>query len=382
MKLRPLIIGTVGGLLIGGLIGALRGPLGRQGDQAAPLGEDEGRISRVVMQYHAGAGPLVAPIYAQFLSAVGRDVEVVWVVGKQTDLDDLQSRLGRSWPAGRCRTVVVGKEISTWSKDRFVAMRTPGRNGAAVLCAPARTRTANPLRTNDQEVPYRLALDPCRLFRARGTEADFDGGDFLATARHLFAGPAIIEKNAPGAGSRFHSTAELTDHLGRKLSRNITWLDDSPDHHLGMFLTVIGNTAAVGDVRPAEKVAAAHPDTLAALRAAGGEAASAFRSDLIARLDRVARRMRSLGYAVVRVPLLPSATPRAWMSYNNGIVETRGGNTIFYMPTFGARMLDAAAAESFRSATGCTVVPIDCSKVWRLGGSLHCLVNVVERKDG
>jgi len=68
------------------------------------------------------------------------------------------------------------------------------------------------------------------------------------------------------------------------------------------------------------------------------------------------------------------------MSYNNGIVETRGGKTIFYMPTFGAPALDATAAESFRSKMGCTVISIDCSKIWHLGGSLHCLVNVIERE--
>lgn len=173
--------------------------------------------------------------------------------------------------------------------------------------------------------------------------------------------------------------------LNQKLARHIIWLGDTPQaapaHHLGMFLTVIGNTAAVGDVRMAEKVAASHPETLATLQAAGGIASPAFRADLSARLDRVARQMQTLGYRVVRVPLLPSTTPRAWLSYNNGIVETRNGKSIFYMPTFGAKTLDTAAAEIFQSTTGCTVEPIDCAHIWPLGGSLHCLVNVVARDN-
>ena len=383
MRVRALIVGIAGGLLIGGVIGVLVGSLHRREPRAEPLGEDGGRITRVVMQYQPEAGPLVAPIYRQFLSAISRDVQVVWVVGKSSDLDDLKIRLGRCWPDGRCRAVVVGKDISTWAKDRFVAMRTSGSPAMAVLCAPARRRTANPLRTNDQEVPYRLAQDPSHLFSACDTEADFDGGDFLATSRHLFAGPAIIEKNNPGAGERFRSVDELTDHLNRKLSSRIIWLGtnpaESPPHHIGMFLTVIGQIAAVGDVRLAEKMACL-PETHTALQRAGGIASPAFRSDLSTRLDHIARQMQSLDYKVVRVPLLPSATPRAWMSYNNGIVETRNGETIFYMPTFGATALDAAAATSFRAATGCRVVPIDCSRIWHLGGSLHCLVNVVGRE--
>ena len=381
MRLRVVVIGTVGGLLIGVVIGTLLGP---RGERTAPIGEDGGRIARVVMQYQPDAGPLVAPIYARFLSALGREVEVVWVVGKSADLDDLQSRLGTAWPAGRCRVVVTGKAITTWAKDRCVALQSPDHPDAAVLCAPARTTTASPLRTNDQEVPYRLAQDANNLFRVRDTDADFDGGDFLATSRHLFAGPAIIDKNAPRSGSRFRTIAELTDYLCDRMSRRITWLGknsgESPPHHLGMFLTVIGNTAAIGDVRLAENVIAAHPEIRSAVQVAGGIATPAFRVDLSARLDRVARRMQSLGYSVVRVPLLPSATPRAWMSYNNGIVETRDGQAIFYLPTFGAKALDEAAAASFRRQMHCTVVPIDCAKIWRLGGSLHCLVNVVKRR--
>jgi len=374
------MLGTVVGLLIGGGIGALRSPLVRPEVRAAPLEEDGGLITRVVMQYRPDAGPLVVPIYARFLSAVGKDVEVVWVVGKTSDADDLKARLAAAWPAGHCRTVTVGKEITTWAKDRFTPMRVPGNPNLAVLCAPARTRTASPLRTNDQEVPYRLAEELRRPFRVRGTAADFDGGDSLAPSRHLFAGPAIIRKNTPGEGMRFRSSSILKKYLDRKMGRKITWLDGAPDHHLGMFLTVMGRTAAVGDVRLAETVVKAHPEVRAALHAAGGEADSAFRTELTARLDRIARRMESLGYRVVRVPLLPSATPRAWMSYNNGIVETLGGKTIFYIPTFGAPALDKAAAEDFIAKMGCTVVPIDCAKVWHLGGSLHCLVNVVERK--
>jgi len=374
------VFGALAGLLIGGIIGALRGPLGLRELPAIPLNEDGGRITRVVMQYSSDAGPLVAPIYTRLLTAAGPGVEVVWVVGKASDADELKERLGASWPAGRCRTVVVGKEITTWAKDRFTAMSVPGIPGFVVLCAPARTRAASPLRTNDQEVPYCLARDPSRLFRARGTDADFDGGDFLATARHLFAGPAIIDKNSPGAGMRFRTAGELKKYLDRKMGRKATWLDGAPDHHLGMFLTVMGRTAVVGDVRPAEEMVKANPEIRSALLPAGGEADPAFRADLTARLDRIALRMRALGYRVVRVPLLPSATPRAWMSYNNGIIETRDGKTIFYMPTFGVPALDAAAAMSFRTQTCCTVIPIDCAKVWHLGGSLHCLVNVVGRE--
>ncbi len=278
MRTRAIVIGVVGGLVLGGMIGALS-TAGSLTD-AVPLREDGGQITRVVMQYRPAAGALVAPIYAQFLSALGPKVDVVWVVGNASDADDLRSRLGPCWPAGRCRIVAVGKAISTWSKDRFVAMAIPGRQGAAVCCAPARTRSANPLRTNDQEVPYRLALDAGQLFGVRGTDVDFDGGDFLAADHRLFASPAILDKNRQSVMPR--SLAQLGADLNGTLHGKITWLGDAPQaappHHIGMYLTLIGRTAAVGDVRMAEQVIAAHPEMLPALQVAGGIADPAFRA--------------------------------------------------------------------------------------------------------
>jgi hypothetical protein len=371
MRLRAVLLGVVGGLGLGITIAGL---LGRAAAPPVLLGEDSGRITRVVLHYQPEAAALAAPIYAQFLTALGPEAEVVWVVARKADLDGLRARLGRAWPA-RSRCVEIGKPISTWAKDRCVALRLPGRD-AALLCAPARHVTASPLRTNDQETPYRLAQVEAAHFRVIGSDLDFDGGDFLATRRHLFASPLILAKN-PG-------TTALAERLGRVMGRKVTWLADTPDaappHHVGMFLTIFGDTAAVGDLRPAERLLATHPEIRAAMTRAGGPLPPADRTRLQRQCDGVAARMRTLGYRVVRVPLLPSATPRAWMSYNNGIVDQRDGRTVFYMPTFGAPPLDAAAAKAFRAA-GCTVIPIDCAGIWHLGGSLHCLVNVVARKN-
>jgi hypothetical protein len=255
--------------------------------------------------------------------------------------------------------------------------------------------TASPGRTNDQETPYLLAAGLGDRFLCRGLDIDFDGGDFLITRSHVFAHPAVVEKNAHRPGG---PAATAPDAIGRYLveqfGRPVTWLgtrpDDAPGHHVGMYVTVIEGTAFVGDVRLADAIAASQPDCLAALAVAGGAMADDAKAELAGRLDRAARQLAALGYAVLRVPLLPSATPRAWMSYNNGIVETGGGasagaagpGAIYYMPTFAAPALDAAAVDVFRSAglPSCRVVPIDCSTVWPLGGSLHCLVNVVARR--
>ncbi|MDD4889024.1 MAG: agmatine deiminase family protein [Phycisphaerae bacterium] len=380
MRLRAIILGAAAGLLAGGAAIFVCSPWG-QLPAFSPLPEDRGRMSRVVMHYHPRVGEAVASIYRQFLSAAGPNVEVVWVVNAQADLDDLQKRLGAAWPAGRSRAVLMGKEVSTWSKDRCLTLTAPSDERRTLLLAPARQLTWSPLRTNDQEAPHRQALDFADQFICRGLDADFDGGDFLITTRHAFASSLVLAKNPPSAG-RFASADDVRKYLARELRCELTWLGDTPDdvppHHIGMFLTVIGQIAFVGDVQLARRIAASQPDVEAALSVAGGEASAEFEGTLQSQLGRVAGQMRSLGYRVVRVPVLPSATTRAWFAYNNGIVETRDGQTIFYMPTFGAPSLDMIAAGVFQNA-GCRVVPIDCSTIWPMGGSLHCLVNVVSR---
>ncbi len=93
MNLRAVAIGIAGGLLIGAAVIALRGPL-HSNIEPVPLAEDRGQITRVVMQYQPNAGPLVIPIYQQFLAVLNKDVDIVWVVGQQPDIDDLKTRLG------------------------------------------------------------------------------------------------------------------------------------------------------------------------------------------------------------------------------------------------------------------------------------------------
>jgi hypothetical protein len=381
MSMRSVLVGVGAGLLAGWGLVALLSPRGRAPEH--PLAEDAGRITRVVIHYAPGAdaGEVVADIYRRFLAAVGPEVRVVWVVEDAHALDDLKARLDDAYPPDSL-ALTTGHAITTWSKDRFTCLASIGGRGATTLLAPARKAVPNPRRTNDQEVPWRLATAFPQLFACRDMQMDFDGGDILATSHGVFVHPAILSKNDPAAPP-FQPAEALRERLRLQLGEFV-WLgpaeSDVPPHHVGMFLTVANGTAFVGDVRLAERLASGHEAELAAAcLPAGGPADAATRAELARQLDCVAEQMRRLGLRVVRVPLMPSATARAWMSYNNGIVETRDGRVVYYMPTFGMSRLDDAAAEIFRGA-GCDVVPIDCSRIWRLCGSLHCLVNVVARR--
>ncbi len=364
-------------------------------DAPAPpaLREDAGQVRRVVCHWHPQLGKAAGPVFDRFLGHTGTDVEVVWVVASDDDLGDLERRFGSYW-VRPSRVLVTGVPITGWSKDRCVVLARPGE-GRATLLVPRRAESPNPLRTNDGEVPWRMARKWPGRFAVRELPLDFDGGDFYITTERAFVHVAVLAKNPtwsppqvrsnkehkPGAAPGFEQAEAMRRYLAGELGRDVVWVGDpldpdaAPPHHVGMFLTVVGRYAVVGDVRidwPANELAAL-------LAPAGGPADPATREQLADALDAVANQMAELGYTVLRVPLLPSATPRAWISYNNGVADATGdGVPVFHMPTFNAPALDAAAREVFERA-GCRVRPVDCSAAWPLGGTLRCLTLVTDR---
>ena len=309
MKGRSALIGIGAGLLAGWGLLALPGAGGRPAEK--PLVEDAGRITRVVMHYRPledaaapDAGDVIADIYRRFLRAAGPEIEVLWVVEDEQALDDLKARLGDDYPP-KSLMLATGHGITTWSKDRFTCLARVGGRGLTTLLAPARKAVPNPLRTRDQEVPWRLAAAFPRFFECRDMEMDFDGGDILATSLGVFVHPVILSKNGP-ASSPSLSAEAVRERLRSQLGEFV-WLgpaeSDVPPHHVGMFLTVANGTAFVGDVRLAERLVEGHEAELeAACATAGGPADAAARSELARQLDCVAGQMQRLGLRVVRVP--------------------------------------------------------------------------------
>jgi hypothetical protein len=66
------------------------------------------------------------------------------------------------------------------------------------------------------------------------------------------------------------------------------------------------------------------------------------------------------------------------VTYNNVVMETRGGETTVWVPVYGVPELDEAGLQAWRTL-GVTVRPVDVSRIYRYDGSLRCLVNVLRR---
>jgi hypothetical protein len=159
--------------------------------------------------------------------------------------------------------------------------------------------------------------------------------------------------------------------LSAELGRPVVSLDESPDHHIGMFMNVAGNNVMlVGDPNLGKQYSSDRIDL-----PEGPDFSAATQRQF----DAVAEQVASLGYRVVRIPTLLSPDQRTYLTYVNGLTEWKDGKRIVYMPSYrGAESLNAAAAAVWQTL-GYEVHPIDCTSAYRHFGTLHCLVNVLRR---
>jgi N-dimethylarginine dimethylaminohydrolase len=334
-------------------------------DASAPL-------AVVGIHYAPGSDALAMPVWVQLFAALPPSVRVEVAVAEAGDFERLVAALRRAGTPHleRFHPVVVGREITTWSRDRFAALTGPG--GGAVL-APPRVETAFGARAGDAESPHAFSR---ALYRrpAHISRVPFEGGDLAATPRWLFVGAEIVHRSrGRGAADRATIEAELRRHFAQE----IVWLGDEPGevphHHVMMYMVPVDDgTMAVGDVRAGLALAAREP------------AAAALDLDPdpdghARRFDRVAEILAARGFRVVRVPVLVLRGAGAYVTYTNALFDrTAAGRPVIYLPTYALPALDDAAAAAW-AELGFEVRRIDVSSIYRLNGSLGCLVNVLER---
>ncbi len=370
MTRLPLLIGSLLGVLAAIGVLAVEDAARRKPPELATVQSDgEGPISELVIQYLPEADEIVLRVYRQFLRELPARLTVHVVCPDQAAFD----RLARLTAPVACKLVPVltGHEMTCWSRDRWLALalgdqitllRPRGEDGAAIWRA----------RAGDQLIAEDLARTLPRV-RARRSTLYFDGGDFVVDGDTVFVTPDVARRNIQHTvRDRAQLLRRLRQMLGRK---RVILLDKAPPHHAGMFMMPAGHkTMLVGDPALGRKLLGADP-LPAGLREIGAD----FGRPLQALFDHVARRCREAGYRVVRMPILPGADGRTYVTYLNVILDQRAGQRTVYMPTFrGARALDLAATRIWRRL-GYTVRPIDCSATYQHYGSLRCLVNVLRR---
>jgi hypothetical protein len=370
------LIGVALGLAVAlGILAVYRpGPVA----EAAPgplVSECDGALRRVVIHYADAADEDVLPTYRDFLRQLPADVDVRVVCPDQPTFDALARRVGPT--ACRLTPVVVNHPITSWARDRWLALGPAGGGPTTLLCPRAEDGADLwPARAGDQRVADDLAAALRPDVRARRSELYFDGGDFDADGETAFVRPSVLLRNVQRTAA---TREELVKTLEALLRKRVVVLDGAPDHHVGMYLMPVGGrTVMVGDPKLGEEALARSPDETAAVAAflPGGPD---FTADAVARFEAVAERCRAAGYRVVRIPTVPGKDGRTYLTYVNAILDVRDGRRTVYMPSyiFAKDVNDAAAAVW--AGLGYEVKPVECDACARNFGTLHCLVNVIQR---
>ena len=389
---RPaILLGAVLGLVAAVAVVAWRGrgPTGARPEPVATtlLGEASGAIGAVVMHYVPKLEALVEPSYTDFLRAIAPDVHVVIVMardGSGSDRGKLDAFIRRIDPSGalaaRVQVVQAEGPISTWSKDRALVTAAPADGRPASLIEPAEPRKDWTERHNDWLTVPEIARASAGRFAAKVAPLDFDAGDFMVDQGRVIVDTNLLDKN------RHRGVADVAD-LGRRVGAYFRMpvsvlgreFGDTPRHHLAMYMTTLDpGVVLVGDPAAARRLLGETWKPGDPSGDTGDPLAADFSAEMIARFDRAAGEMRRLGYRVERVVNVP-LDDKTYVSYTNGVFETRGGRKIAYVPLYGFYAIDSAARAAYERL-GWEVVPIRVRSVYPHHGTIGCLVNVLSRK--
>ena len=371
------LIGLVAGFAILGLTGS---PQRRTTPTGPLLSECGGHLCELVLQYEPSAKEICAPVYRDFLAALDSDVIVHVLCPNRPAFEDFLSTAGRL----HCQVtpLIAGHAITTWARDRWVALAPASPGGPTTLWSPRGEAGQEiwPARAGDQRVGNDIANALAPAVAARRSSLYFDGGDFLADSENVFVVRRVLQRNLQQTVA---GEAEFLQILSRELQRRVILLKESPDHHAGMFMASVGaKTMLVGDPSLAEKLLApqlpAHDNhrTNEFMDLPGGPDFTPQTQHL---LDAVAAQCAQEGYRVARIPVVPAHDGRTYLTYVNVLIDQQGSRHLVYLPFYrGVEVLNASARQTWENL-GYEVRPVDCTSAYRHFGCLHCLVNVLRR---
>lgn len=334
-----------------------------------------GGITELAIQFHRTRADLFLPVYAQLFAALDPEVAVRVVVGDAEDERQFELARAEWFPGGggpSVRYAPVGRPITSWARDRLAVLPAPG--GPTVLLAPPAPMLGPGARISDWTMPWTLADALGDGFVVRSAPFQFEGGDLIADADRVYVARPLLQRNPDVGADSVIASVRAT--VGRPVVALGTDGAAVPDHHIGMFLTPLGEgRVAVGD--PALGLSLLPPGPL---EVGGRQFVPETDLEMLQRFETVVTQLEAHDLVVVRLPLVPSTTPWAWMSYNNVLAEHRAGAPHVYLPTYGVPALDGAATEVWR-AEGATVHPIDVSELFWHGGSVRCVTAPVSRRE-
>jgi hypothetical protein len=346
--------------------------------------DTEGAIDEVVLHYIPDVASELRSLYRTLLRALPEDVRIRVVCPGET----AENGFRNVWAtlvgtAGRHVTVTrVEGPITLWSRDRIIA-----RQGARTS-RPAPPFVPLGFDDGEGEKANEIRMIPPRLWGSRGQHRPttgvlrMEGGNVVSNRRHAFVGANVLTDNADlGVSDR-----RLAREVSRTLGVTVVFMGDAagevPYDHVDMYLTPLDDgTVLVGCTRSARAFVTSRRTRRLSRSAAGWVYEEMDVSEETADLlDTIAAQVETLGYEVVRTPLIIDAEREWVVTYNNVVLDRRLGRNTVYLPMYRIPFLDRAGEDVYRRL-GLEVRKIDVSGIFDLGGAVRCVVNVTRRRS-
>lgn len=326
-----------------------------------------GPIDTIVVQFHRQAASRFLAVYEQLFAALRSETRVLVVVADEED-ERLFEEARVRWAAKtRVSYVQTGRPITSWARDRFSVLE--GRDGPIVL-APPRPQDGVEERVHDWLVPWAVGRRLDAPVRTAGFR--FDGGDLIADEERAYVATPLFERNP------LHDPERLLADIERTLGRPVVRIGGDalpvPDHHIGMFLTPLGDgRVAYGDPDLALAAIGAREGEERSLMVDGAPLALDLSRERLDRFRNVRVALERAGITAVPVPILPTEGHFVFFSYDNVLLERRADALHVVLPVYGVEALDRAAIDAWHGV-GARVRPVRVDGIFRYGGSIRCLL--------
>jgi hypothetical protein len=346
-----------------------------------------GEIEKVVFQYSEHMGANLIPTLHDFLVQAEEDTSIIIFCQNKDEHDYLEKLVNHVWKLSSKRNIKiinVNKPISIWAKDRYQAITSTALNSIEKkLIIPKIASDEDEDRVNDSTLPESFIAVFGKDFTTSKSAVFFEGGDIACSESYIFAGfPSVMEQDL----TDYEETMAL---LEREFGKKLIVLGNEETSvlscHIDLFATPIDDKRILLGCHEAgmKTLESCSPPFDTSELITDPDQALAY----IDALDLIGQSLESMGFEVIRIPLLfgmaenveEGDNPLFVLTYNNLLLEESDTRKTAFVPRYNIPCLDKKAQDIYKML-GYKIKSVNVSGLYKYGGTLRCVSNVVSRR--
>jgi hypothetical protein len=346
-----------------------------------------GEIEKVVFQYSKHMGSNLIPTLHDFLIQAEEDTSIIIFCQDNEEYNYLNKLINKIWKLSKkknIRIVNANKMISIWARDRYQAITSTALNSVEKkFIIPKMPLDEDEDRVNDSTLPESFIAIFGNDFTTSKSAVFFEGGDIASAENFIFAGyPSVMAQEL----TDYEETALILEReFGKKLIIVGSEETSVLDCHIDLFMTPIDDKRILlGCHQTGMEILENCPST---------SDTSELITDLdqalpyIDALDLIGSSLESMGFEIIRIPLLfgmaadveEEDNPLFVLTYNNLLLEESDKRKTAFVPRYNLPCLDKKAQNIYRNL-GYKIKSVNVSGLYKYGGTLRCVSNVVSRR--